>query len=184
MKYLNIKSLLAVAALLVSAQAQALLITPSDCGTTFVCETGTETSTSIINAYIESTYGVNELYKSNVGGGDEGAFAGDYTTTFTNSASDPSDASIAFTGTDSISCPDCYLLVKDGNHSPAWYLFDISSWDGTETIDLRGFWPDGGAISHVSIYGDGDRNVPEPGVLALLAVGLLGLGLRSRRKIS
>ena len=69
------------------------------------------------------------------------------------------------------------MLVKDGDNCPVWYLFDISGWDGVSDINLTGFWPGQGAISHVAIY-----SVPEPGTLALLAIGLAGAGLSRRKK--
>ena len=192
---LNIfKLLIASTILLLSTQVQALLITPSTtslvpgagCGGDLVCEAATSsTSSSVIDAYIEDMYGVTELYKADQVNGaspaEAGSFAGDYDTAFLATPDDPSGAMITFTGPDSIDCPDCYLLVKDGNHNPAWYLFDIGSWDGMETIELADFWPYGGAISHVSIFGDAP-SVPEPGVLALLGLGLVVM-VASRKKV-
>jgi hypothetical protein len=74
-----------------------------------------------------------------------------------------------------------YLLVKDGAHSPGWYLFDLTAlgWDGKETLALSGFWPGQGAISHLAIYGT--TSVPEPTTLLLLGAGLLGVGILSRK---
>jgi hypothetical protein len=62
-----------------------------------------------------------------------------------------------------------------------------------EDIVLTGFWPNGGAISHVSIWGapeDGEENggeengggVPEPGTIALFGVGLAAVAARLRTR--
>ena len=110
-------------------------------------------------------------------------FASSYDTTFTAESSsepDPAGGYITYTGGDSISCPECFLLVKDGNQDPIWYIFDIGSWNGTDSISIEGFWPDKGAISHVTIFGN-SSNVAEPGMAALLSIGLLGMVVARRR---
>jgi hypothetical protein len=120
------------------------------------------------------------LYKSNVGAGEEGPYAAGYSTTYSNTPMDPSDAVISWVGGFYMDCSVCYLLVKDGNNKPAQYLFDISSWNGTDNIEIKGFWPANGAISSVQILGTATR-VPEPSTMALLGVGLAALSLRRRR---
>ncbi|HJR69402.1 MAG TPA: PEP-CTERM sorting domain-containing protein [Gammaproteobacteria bacterium] len=181
-------ALLAPLALLSLAplSANALLITPSIgvCGTaTCLLMTGDQTSQNEIDTVIADALGSStQLYKQDVGGPESGAFAGSYETEFQNTPSDPKDATITYVG-GSILSGGTHLLVKDGNQTPAWYLFRLS-WNGTETITLNDFWPDGGAISHVTIYGTGGTTtkVPEPGTMGLLGAGLLAFGFLRRRK--
>lgn len=121
---------------------------------------------------------------------DLGAFAESYLTTFVDdpaaeieeSEPDAWEATIAWVQSPHI-IPDCtFLLVKDGNHEPAWYFFDLvaAGWDGMETLTLNNFWPGSGAISHVSMY-DCTRSVPDGGLtIALLGLGICALGIVSR----
>ena len=129
-------------------------------------------------------------YKSDVSGSsgvgaDSGPRAADYTTTFSNSASDPQDALIDYIGTTAIDCLTkvCILEVKDGDHTPGRYFFNITGWDGTDNIVLTSFWPGSGAISHVSIHNGGSAaSVPEPASLFLFGAGLAGLGIWRRKQ--
>ncbi len=156
--------------LVFGAQAHALNIDP-----TWTPQwSGNETSQDEINAAIFDIIGADdELYKSDVSGSssvESGPLTSSYETVFGNTPTDPSEATISYTGGDYVS--SAYLLVKDGNQEPAWYLFDlINSWDGMETLYLSGFWPNQGAISHVSLYGA--RSVPEPATMLLLGSGLI-----------
>jgi len=167
-------------------QAHALAITP-----TLATDSGPETSQKAINAILLAEWGIvgPELYKSDVDGGVEsGALTGSYMTTYIP-PTDPSGADIEYTGGSVVSGNPIYLLVKGGNHDPAWFLFNLTTitggpWNGTETLYLRDFWPANGAISHVSLYGTTSTRVPDGGMtLGLLSSALLGLGLL-RRKLS
>jgi hypothetical protein len=123
------------------------------------------------------------LYKANVGGAEEGAFAASYATSFVPSV-DPTAAIITYVTAPAITgYTPLYLLVKDGAFGS--YLFDLGpaglNWNGTDTLNLSGFWADTeGAISHVSILG-GTTTVPEPTTLLLLGAGLLGVGILGRK---
>ena len=135
--------------------------------------------TAAINAYFDVDPTL--AYKKDVGGSEEGPFASSYSTAFFNSPSDPEDATISFVSGAKITAQEIYLLVKDGNHAPYAYFFNISSWDGAASIVLNDFWVGKGAISHVSIYKRGTAtppvsNVPDGGAtLVLLGLGLCGL---------
>ena len=187
----SIKILIGLALAAITSQAQAipLTITPTEIDgvlcTSTTCWSG-NTPNNPDAADVSSIVGVANLvslYKADVADPvvEEGPFASSYDTTFSNSTTDPSDALIKYmAGSDSISCLECFLLVKDGNQDPIWYIFDIGSWNGTDSISIEGFWPDQGAISHVTIFGE-SANVPEPGMAALLSIGLLGMVVARRR---
>jgi hypothetical protein len=189
MRFVSMKVLAAAVILLgTSIEAQALTINPATtpiCGSP-VClaQSGNQTSQAQIDAFLASLgFPTNVLYKQDVGAGsDSGSFAGSYTTTFQPPA-DPSGAIITYDGAPDpvITANPVYLLVKDGSATPAWYFFNISGWNGTETITLVNFWPDQGAISHVQINGNG-TSVPDGGSMAML-LGIALMGLAGARRM-
>ena len=179
-------AMLAVGLSAVSMQAQALSITP---GSTPVFTT-TQTS-ALSAAQVQSLVGyaglLSLIYKRNVDNNpvEEGAAAPYYSTVFDLSPTDPSKATLTWDGgTHFIACPACYLVVKDGNQNPAQYVFNLGNWNGQETIELTGFWPAQGAISHVAIYSSATlAPVPEAETYAMLlaGLGLVGFAVRRRR---
>ena len=192
-----IKIFLGLALAVVGAQAHSIALSPS----TPAEWTGSDPKNpdaNDIETIVSTDTELLELYKADVADFDDdgnvikpqsesGAFASSYDTVFSQTVEDPSNALISYIGGDKINCGECYLLVKDGNQDPIWYVFNLTDgWDGMEDIVLTGFWPNQGAISHVSIFGTFD-NVPAPVILGVMGIGLMGMvfsaGLR-RRKIS
>jgi hypothetical protein len=124
---------------------------------------------------------------------ESGPFAGDYSTVFVLDGGEPTGATITNDGLNSIDCPECYLLVKDGNAQPAQYLFNIGTWNGTDPIELTNFWASvSGAISNIAIWsgengGPGDPGepggdpLPVPAPIALIGLGAVALGWATRK---
>jgi hypothetical protein len=167
-------------------QAQALTVTPGG-EVLFGNQSSMNEITDVLDAYFASIGAdVGLLYKDEVGGSDSGAAAGWYDTQYSNTSTDPEDALITWNGGSFINSSPLYLLVKDGHSSPAWYLFDISGWDGMEDIVVDSFWAGAGkagrgAISNLQIYGD-RASVPDGGSMAML-LGLALLGLAGTRRM-
>lgn len=139
-----------------------------------------------INDLFGTTFAGNGglLYKANFGGAEEGSFTSSYEMNWTLDDGEPSGGTLSWLlDTSYIVCGDCYVAVKDGNIDPRYYFFDISAlWDGQEDLVFSNFWSNGrGAISHISIWGSPAVEVPEPGTLGLLGLGLMGLAYSRRR---
>lgn len=165
---------------------------------------GGETTQPAIDGILEAYFlsldagcDIEELYKQEAPDDgepmpyDSGAYMDSYLTTFIDDPYDSGEATIVWgSGMPHIDPICSFLLVRDGNHNPAWYLFNLSvaGWDGMETLDLSGFWPSEGAISQVTLYGgtgstpDGRGvRVPDGGLtIALLGLALCALGVANR----
>ena len=187
MKFVSVFKTMAASAVMAlgfaSAPAQAVLvINPADA-------LGTIAQTSNCNAACLSAilgYTVTEYYKANAGGTEEKPLAGSYTTVF---GGGNETATVSWDGPSLFDCGVCILLVKDGNNDPNQIYFALGptgyDWDGMESIFISDpqIWPNRGSISHVSIFAVSEptQQVPEPGPLSLLGLGLLGLAGLSRR---
>ena len=177
-------SMAAIALMLLGSQAQALTIDPATTTLDYWTSSASPPSQGNIIADFEAqlnaldpSRSMGTEYIKQDGNGETGSYAGSYTisTNFDDAGT------IVYDGGGALSCPECFLMVKDGNATPKAYLFDLGNWDGEETITLSNFWPNGGAISNISLWGTPGQ-VPVPAPLALLAVGLAGITLRRMMK--
>lgn len=176
--------LIAVAGLVLPGTASALSITPTTGALSVTRWQGNEhTPPTIATAIAPYIGGATQQYKNNVGGAEEGALQASYNGTFGPSNADAGYGTISYVS-GSIVSPTAFFLVKDGNHQPAWYLYNLTAlgWTGVESLELSGFWPNQGSISHVAIYGGIGTSVPDSGTtVGLLGLGLLGFALIGRR---
>ncbi len=70
-----------------------------------------------------------------------------------------------------------------GNNPDEWFVYDLKDLVSSGSWTFWNVFRHGGGLSHIQLYGSGSpTQVPEPGTLALLGAGLLGLGLLRRRR--
>jgi hypothetical protein len=171
------------------SNVQAVLITPST-GTLGSTRWQGDDNSNLSAAQIQAIVGGGPLtlvydaeVPNNPGGAIEsGTYNSSYNTTFSPISNDPEDALIDYISGSTITGSRVFLYVKDGNNSPAFYIFDISSWNRTDDLVLNDFWLGRGAISHVSILTGSGTSVPEGGAtIAMLGLACSALAVGYRR---
>jgi hypothetical protein len=111
------------------------------------------------------------------GGTAAGYFDAGVTATFTQSGT---------TGTWSVASGVDAIGFKfgTGDQPDEWFIFDLVAGVTSGSWDFVNVFGKGGGLSHLQAYckdGDCDTTVPEPGIAALLGIGLLGMAVVSRR---
>ena len=70
-----------------------------------------------------------------------------------------------------------------GTQPDEWFVYLLNPLVSSGSWDFVNVFGRGGGLSHVQLYGaPGTTNVPEPGTLALLGLGMMGAAFARRRK--
>jgi hypothetical protein len=183
-------------------EAEAINLTPEQTGCT--SSVGSTLDAGAVQAELDRCFDVSSaslelIYYRDVNAGEAGAYADSYATAFSPSRA-AGNLTYSMPGP-SFVCVECYLVFMDGTQSPAQYLFEITGWDGSESITFRNFWPGPGSIANVALWGSSTEaplvetfsfaeasdqsrkaSVPEPTTFMLIGLGTIGAIRAVRRR--
>ena len=172
-----------------------VMITGTASAAPVLCQTVTinhmSVDSSIVSACLDAGVGnltgnpMNDLFINGVGAGYESIGPG----LWSQSSQTQTAAAGTFTFDDSLwdTYSDIAVGFKfgTGNHPDEWFVYSLQSLlaSGVYDWDLIKAFRQGGGLSHVNFYGIlDDRQVPEPGTLALLGLALVVMGSCFRRR--
>jgi hypothetical protein len=178
MKLISFITTVVLAAFSVNASA-VLMSTAGSLDTLLAQTTLSNSGSSNEEAWIESVLGIDITYSQLSGSGASAweavtdGSSGDYAYDF-GTGVEPEYFLVKVGGGGGTGTSDTHFLFDNNNFKQWAYVNLVQFGSGVSLTNI-------GIISHVGATGGGGE-VPEPGPLALLAIGMLGIGMRQFKK--